>query len=116
MSLIEEIEKLGANLEDAMDRLMNNKELYERMLKRLPDATEKARVKAAFDAKDYDAAEKGAHALKGVAGNLSLEKLYKGYTKIVDLLREGKPDEAEALFEKTLEQERPIVECIKKYL
>ena len=116
MSLIEEIEKLGANVEEAMARFMDNSALYERMLKRLPDATEKAQVKAAFDAKDYDAAEKGAHALKGVAGNLALDALYEGYSKIVELLREGKPAEASELLEKTLELKRPIVECVKKYL
>ena len=116
MSLIEEIAPLGANVEDAMERFNDNAELYERMLKRLPAATEKAQVKAAFDSGDYDAAEKGAHSLKGVAGNLSLDALYEGYSSIVELLREGKPSEAFELLQKTLELERPIIECIKKYL
>lgn len=116
MSMIEELEQLGANVEEAMGRFMDNAELYERMLKRLPDAVEKAQVKSAFGAMDLEAAEKGAHSLKGVVGNLSLDALYEGYSKIVELLREGKPAEAAELYEKTLEIERPIIECIKKYL
>ena len=116
MSLIEELEQLGANVEEAMGRFMDNAELYERMLKRLPDAVEKAQVKAAFEAKDHEEAEKGAHALKGVAGNLALDDLFENYSRIVEQLREGKTAEAAELYEKTLEKETPIVECIKKYL
>ena len=116
MSLIEELSELGANIEEAKARFMDNTALYERMLKRLPDVTEKAQVKAAFDSGDYEAAEKSAHSLKGVVGNLALDALYEGYSRIVELLREGKPAEAAELLEKTLEKERPIVECIKKYL
>ena len=116
MTLIEEVGQLGANVEEALERLNNSTSLYERMLKRLPDVVEKANVKAAFDSGNYEEAEKSAHALKGVVGNLSLDALYEGYSKIVELLREGKPAEAAELLEKTLEAERPIVECVKKYL
>lgn len=116
MSLIEEVGQLGANVEEAMARLNNSASLYERMLKRLPDVVAKAGVKAAFDSENYEEAEKAAHSLKGVVGNLSFDALYEGYSRIVELLREGKPAEAAELLEKTLELERPIVECVKKYL
>ena len=116
MSLIEELGQLGANVEEALGRFMDNTEFYERMLKRLPDAVEKAKVKAAFDSGDYEAAEKGAHAIKGVVGNLALDALFNNYSRIVEQLREGKTSEAAELYEKTLELERPVVECIKKYL
>lgn len=115
MPLIDDIGQLGANIEDALERFMNNAALYERMLKKLPDVLEKSQVKPYFNLGDYETAEKNAHTLKGVAGNLSLDPLYEGYSGIVSLLREKKITEAGELLEKTLESERPIIECIRKY-
>lgn len=115
MSLIEDIGKLGVNVEDGLVRFMNNASLYERMLKKLPAVLEKSRVMPCFESGDLETAYSNAHTIKGVVGNLSVEPLFAGYSGIASLLREGKNDEAKALLEKTLEQERPIVECIKKY-
>lgn len=116
MSLIEEAGKLGVNVEDALGRFMNNVSLYERMLKKLPSVLESSPVMPCFESGDLEAALGNAHTIKGVVGNLSIDPLYEGYSGIVSLLREGKNDEARALLEKTLEFERPIVECIKGHL
>lgn len=115
MSLIEEIGRLGADVEDALNRFMGNAALYERMLKKYPDVAEKSSVMPFIDSGDLETAAAHAHTLKGVVGNLSLNVLYEGYSRIVLLLREGKADEARELLEKTLESERPIIETIKKY-
>ena len=115
MSLIEEVGKLGVNVEDALERFMNNASLYERMLKKLPSVLENSPVMPCFESGDLEKALSNAHNIKGVVGNLSVDPLYEGYSGVVSLLREGKNDEAKALLEKTLESERPIVECIKNY-
>lgn len=115
MSFIEEIGQLGADVEDALFRFMGNEALYERMLKKYPKVAEETAVMGHLASGDLETAEKNAHTLKGVAGNLSLDPLYKGYSEIVQLLRDGNAAEARALLEKTLEAERPIIECIKKY-
>lgn len=115
MSLIDDVAKLGVNVEDGLERFMNNASLYERMLKKLPSVLEMSRVMPCLESGDYETAFSNAHTIKGVAGNLSVEPLFKGYSGITSLLREGKNDEAKLLLEKTLELERPIVECIKKY-
>ncbi len=115
MSLIDEIGQLGANIGDAMRRFMDNTALYERMLKTLPEVAQRFPVKPYFDSEDYETAINNAHTLKGVVGNLSLDTLYIGYSGIVSLLRDGKIAEARATMEKTLEDERRIIECIRKY-
>lgn len=115
MSFIEEIGQLGADVEDALLRFMGKEALYERMLKKYPKVAEETEVMKYLDSGDHETAEKNAHTLKGVAGNLSLDPLYKGYSEIVQLIRDGNTAEARALLEKTLEAERPIIECIKKY-
>lgn len=115
MSLIDDLGKLGVNVEDGLERFMNNSPLYERMLKKLPAVLETSCVMPCFEAGDLEKAYSNAHTIKGVVGNLSIDPLYKGYSGISSLLRDGKNDEARALLEKTLELEQPIVECIKKY-
>lgn len=115
MSLIHDIRELGVNVEEGLERFMNNEPLYERMLKKLPSVLEASCVMPCFESGDLEAAYNNAHTIKGVVGNLSVDPLYNGYSGIAKLLREGQGDEARALLEKTLELERPIVECIKKY-
>lgn len=113
MSLLTELAALGVNTEEALGRFMNNSSLYERMLGKYPAAAENAAVAEKFAAKDYEAALTETHTLKGVSGNLSLTPLFKDYSEIVALLREGRNDEAEELYAKTQAVEKQIVDCIK---
>ena len=113
MSMLTELEALGVNTEEALRRFMNNSALYVRMLGKYPAAAENSAVAEKFAAKDYEAALTETHTLKGVSGNLSLTPLFKDYSEIVTLLREGKNDDAEALYEKTAVTEKQIIDCIK---
>lgn len=113
MSLLTELEALGVNTEEALKRFMNNSSLYVRMLGKYPAAAEDSAVAEKFAAKDYEAALTAAHTLKGVSGNLSLTPLFKNYSEIVALLREGKNDEAEKLCEQTAAVEKQIIDCIR---
>lgn len=113
MSLLTELEALGVNTEDALRRFMNNSSLYVRMLGKYPAAAENSAVAEKFASKDYEAALTETHTLKGVSGNLSLTPLFKDYSDIVTLLREGKNDEAEKLYEQTAVIEKQIIDCIK---
>ena len=70
---------------------------------------------ADFDGTDYNEVIEKTHALKGVAGNLSITPLYEAYTKIVDLLRAGKPEEARPVLAQILPVQEEIVACIERH-
>ena len=115
MSLLTELEGLGADVQDGMNRFMNNVALYEKMLKKFPAAAGKLPVQSCFAAGDLETALANAHTLKGMTGNLSLTPLYEAYTEIVALLRADQPDQARALTEKILPLQEQIIACIASH-
>lgn len=116
MGMMEELSSLGVDTADGVARLMGNSGLYERMLKKFPEAVKVSPVLEYAQSEDYETAASNAHALKGVAGNLSLTPLYDRYTKIVDLYRESNFGQANELLTETLELQKKIVDVIEKYI
>ncbi len=114
MSMLDELKDLGVNIEDALQRFMNNSALYEKMLGKLVSNVKDIEVLPSLEAGDYSAACDAAHTLKGVMGNLSIAPLYKNYTQIVNLLRDNDPDEAKKLLLETLPVQEEIIACIEK--
>jgi HPt (histidine-containing phosphotransfer) domain-containing protein len=109
MNLIYELKALGVDVDDAMQRFMNNEALYIRMLGKLPEAVSEQEVLPAFESGDYSEALAKAHTIKGVMGNLSITPLYKAYSDAVRLLREDKPDEAKKVLEDVAELQEEII-------
>ncbi len=114
MSMLDELKYLGVNIEDALQRFMNNSSLYEKMLGKLVNNVKDINVLPSIEAGDYTAACDAAHTLKGVMGNLSITPLYKSYTQIVNLLREDNPEEAKKILLETLPVQEKIIACIEK--
>lgn len=83
------------DLEGGVKRLMGNKNLYNRLLGSFLTGTDNVSLKESLDAGDYQKAGAIAHAIKGVTGNLSLNKLFETTTKIMNQLREGVYNEAD---------------------
>ena len=116
MSLLEELAALGADLEDALARFMDNSALYEKMLKKLPPMLEQVPVLEYIESGDMDTALSNAHTIKGVVGNLSLVPLHDAYTEIVDLFRDGDIDKAKEVLKGILGTQQDMVDCINKYI
>ncbi len=114
MDLINELEALGVNTQEALRRFSGNSALYVKMLGKLTAAANDLEVMPCLDKEDYEAAVSNAHTLKGVTGNLSLTPLYNAYTEITNLLREQKYDDARAALEKILPVQNDILSCIEK--
>lgn len=116
MSLIEEMEELGADINDALTRFMGNRDLYEKMLKKFPKAVADSPVQNFLNSGDIEEAASNAHALKGVTGNLSLTPLYNNYTEIVNLCRGENVEKATELLNETLKLQQMFLDRISKYL
>lgn len=77
----------GIDVEDALERFMGNETLMVKFLLRFPEDENFLRLKRALAAGDAGAAFTAAHTLKGVAGNLSMEKLFRQVDPLVEDLR-----------------------------
>ena len=96
-TLSAELAAYGIDYPDAMDRMGDNADLYKRLAFKYLDDSNFVDLVAAMDVKDFDAAYKAAHSLKGVAGNLSFAELYKIATTESDALHQGESQAAEKL-------------------
>lgn len=111
--LTERLRVAGADMDGAMNRLMNDEKLYATCFNYFMEDPSFAALGEALRAKDYAAAFEAAHALKGVAGNLGLTQLYQLSGQLVEPLRHGRPESAdlERLYD-TLTKERDSLKAL----
>jgi HPt (histidine-containing phosphotransfer) domain-containing protein len=79
----------GIDVEGGINRLMGNEEMYENFLQMFIKDDSFQKLEQAMQAEDYKEAFAQAHTLKGVAGNLSMQRLYETLVPFVDQLRNG---------------------------
>lgn len=113
--MLDELKGLGVDVDEGLKRLNGNETFYKKMLGRIQSMIEGTPIDPEFPADDYQKVIESAHALKGTTGNLSLTPLYKAYTDIVDLLRQGKPEEARKILVDILPVQAQIIDVINKY-
>lgn len=83
------LEEAGINYADALERFGGNEALYARLAVKYANDPHFAALEEALTADDTERAFSEAHALKGVAGNLSFAALYNTATKACEDLRAG---------------------------
>ena len=116
MNLIEELNALGVDTTEALDRVMGDEDLYEMMLGMFVDALQSSPITLEeFGGGDLDDLIRKVHTLKGTTGNLSLTPLFKGYNETLVLLRGGQAGQARAEFERMLPAQAKIVDCINQH-
>ena len=93
--LADKLAPFGIDYVDAMDRFGDNAELYERLALKYLNDTHMVGLAAAMETKDFEEGYAQAHALKGVAGNLSFKTLYECATLVSDALYAGEYEAAE---------------------
>ena len=86
---INKLEGLGVNLEETLERFVDNEDLYMRCLNKLLDDKNYAGMHDAINSNDATMAFDYAHALKGVSANLGLDKLYSEMKVITEVFRAG---------------------------
>jgi PAS domain S-box-containing protein len=100
----------GINVERGIKRLQGNQRLYIKLLLAFSEKYENAPaiVEQALQTGDVDAAARITHTIKGVAGNLSLEKLAACADLLTDRISNAHPDAA-ALLQDSFTKEHAIV-------
>ncbi|MBQ3295600.1 MAG: Hpt domain-containing protein [Erysipelotrichaceae bacterium] len=113
MLSIERLEEYGADVKTGLERCMNSEDFYFRMISMFPNEDCFNRLEEAIGKNDLDAAFEAAHALKGVAGNLSLTPLYKDAEEITELLRSRTQMDYSELLEKIRNHRETIREMVE---
>lgn len=81
------LEDAGFDVETAMERFMNNEEIYFRFLKKFCLDSSYQELLQAMQEQNMENAFNAAHTLKGLAGNLSVGILYRRLVPFVEFLR-----------------------------
>ncbi len=89
MFTTEKLRRYGADVDAGLSRCMNNEAFYLQVAEMILREASFERFEEAAASGDLKAAFEAAHALKGVAGNLSLTPLYEIVSEVTELLRAG---------------------------
>lgn len=89
MLTIDALRLFGANVQEGLERCMNNESFYLRMVRIAQQDQKIATLAPLVEAKSYHEAFEVAHALKGVFGNLALTPLTEPVSEITEHLRYG---------------------------
>ncbi|MCC8171329.1 MAG: Hpt domain-containing protein [Parabacteroides sp.] len=79
----------GIDWKATLNRFMDNESLYEKILCKFPDDPSFQKLRVALEAANVADAFIYAHTLKGLAGNLGLERLFELLMPFTDELRNG---------------------------
>ncbi|MBR6470916.1 MAG: Hpt domain-containing protein [Victivallales bacterium] len=94
---IKELSDFGANVQEGLQRCVNNEGFYLRLVKKVSGDANFQKLFDAMDAGDLDSAFEAAHALKGALGNLSLTPLFNPVSELTEILRPRTPTDCTAL-------------------
>ena len=100
---LDELRALGVNVEEGMERCLNNEDFYLKMVGKCLEDPKFEQLGEAIKDPDLDEAFELAHALKGVVSNLSLTPLQDIVSEITELLRARKQMDYSELYAKMMQ-------------
>ena len=106
----------GIDAESALNRMMGSEALLERLFRRFLEDGNFFLFFAAIEAGDREGALTASHTLKGMCGNLSMDRLYSLFSGQVDLMRAGDWEEAVNLMPQIREAYDEAVSAVKRCL
>lgn len=116
MGMLEDLTKMGADVESAVKRIRGDAELYQELVIDSIEYIKEYEVLSFLDNGDIEQACSNAHALKGVMGNLGITPLFKLYSDINMLLKADKVDEARERMSEAEHIQEEFIKCIEKYM
>ena len=96
--LLEELKRYGVDTDGAMERFLDDADLYQSCLQMFMSDDAFERLDQALRENDRKKAFDAAHSLKGVAANLGLDSLLQAISQIVEVLRRDTDDDLAALY------------------
>jgi HPt (histidine-containing phosphotransfer) domain-containing protein len=115
--LLEELEKIGVDVEGTVKRFAGNRDIYKMFLLRLPDNEYYPKLREFVSSKteDFSEFEKAAHGFKGNVGNMGMTKLWEPLQTIERQCRNQTFENVSESFETFENEYLKIIDIIKKY-
>lgn len=101
--LLNELKVWGCDVEGAMERFLEDEELYYSCLEMLVEDEELKRLGEELEEGETEEAFDCAHTLKGVIGNMGLTPMFEIIVRIVEPLRTGRVENLEPVYEELVE-------------
>ena len=108
----EQLEVIGVDYQEGLERFLGKDELYQRFLKRFSEDKSYSILVESYEANDYEAMFKAVHTLKGVSGNLAIKPLYEKSSALVETLRNKQYDNIDSLFEDVRNQYNEVLNVL----
>ena len=105
----------GVDWEEVKERFVGSEDLVVKFMIKYMDDPSFARLEAGLKAGDAAEAFLGAHALKGVAGNLALKGFLGDVRELTEILRPGKLDGTEEYFNRIRKKYDDLIAILSKY-
>ncbi len=113
MLSIEKLQAYGADTKTGLERCMNSEDFYFRMVSMIPEEKNFTILEEALKENDLEKAFEAAHALKGVAGNLSLTPLFNDVSEMTELLRDRTTMDYSDFLNRIMEHKSKIKELVE---
>ena len=107
-----QLSKAGVSATEGIQRFNGDKEMYEQVLRGFADDKHLEMLCEAVERQDVKAAFAAAHSLKGIAGNLSMNRLFEDIFPLVETLRAGSLENLEEGLEKVKKDCEDILQAI----
>ena len=110
-----ELEDWGVGTGEALERFLGNEDMLEKFLVKFLNDPNMELLKNSLEAQDVKEAFKACHALKGVAGNLSLNAFLQEVRDLTEILRADSLEGAQALYDEIRPKYETLIAILKKY-
>jgi HPt (histidine-containing phosphotransfer) domain-containing protein len=114
--MLQKLQEAGADIKNAVARMMDNEDLVNKFLLGFPDPTRLDTIKAAVAAKDFKVLEEAVHKIKGTAGNLGLTKLYAVAGEFTNHVRQKRTECFSDDFDNLSVEYKKMSSIIEQYL
>lgn len=110
--LVEKLANWGCDTKGALERLIDDEELYESCLRMLVEDSAFEKLKEALVTGNMEKAFDSAHTLKGVIANMGITPMYHIVVQIVEPLRSKKMEGLMPLYEELMRQNEYLKELL----
>lgn len=102
MSMATILQEMGCEMEETMERFMDDQEFYVECFQKFIEHNELETLGATIDSGDIEESFTRAHTLKGTLGNLGLTPIYDQMVVIVEFLRKGDMQQASERYQRLM--------------
>ncbi len=111
-----DLQEHGIDYADGVARFSGNAASYEKFLKKFITDPEFSKLCTAMEQKNFEVAFYCAHTLKGMCGNLSMQRLYEKIKLLVEMLRNQTDlEKAQAYFPEIRAEYDAVIRILKEY-